>query len=294
MKRKITVILAADVAGYAQFLASGGERALTELEAGKASFTRLVTQHDGRVFNAAGDQLLAEFPSAVEALRCALAVQNRQAAVPVTVATGVETTARGGVGSAPCRLQYRIGITIGDVVDRNGDLFGDGVNIAARLQGVAQPGGICVSRAVTEQIGNRVAARFTDLGPQKLKNMPEPVQAYAVSAGPPGSATQRIGRSSLFVPWAGGAAVVAAAVIFLAWRATPAHQQNNEPRGGSIDQSGRETAGTPARPTTIDTGNVDIGRTSGRSSAQCRDILERAQLGQLSRDDRLTLEQYCK
>lgn len=294
MKRKITVILAADVAGYAQFLASGGERALSELEAGKVGFTKLVTQHDGRVFNAAGDQLLAEFPSAVEALRCALAVQHRQAVVPVPVAAVAETTARGGVGNTPGRLQYRIGITIGDVVDRNGDLFGDGVNIAARLQGVAPPGGICVSRAVMDQIGNRVSARFTDLGPQKLKNMPEPVQAYAVAAGPPGSATQRVGRSSHIVPWAGGAAVVAAAVIFLAWRASPAHQQNTEPRGGAIDQSGRETAGTPARPPKIDTGNTDIGRTSGRSSAQCRDILERAQLGELSRYDRLILEQYCK
>ena len=278
MKRKIAAILAADVAGYAQRIACDEAGTVAQLAAAKTVFSKLITQHDGRVFNAAGDAILAEFSSAVEALRCALAVQKQ-------------------VGPSDTGLRFRIGITIGDVVERNGDLFGDGVNIAARLQGVVVGGGICVSRGVYEQVGNRVAATYTDLGLRKLKNMPELVHAYGVVAGGSGASVllQSTGSaaSSGTALWIGVAAVLAIVAV-LTWQVGP---PGREPVAKSADQSPQQASGgagsadappIPAPPNPMPPTPI------GRSSVQCRDILERAQLGELSAGDRILLEQSCK
>jgi class 3 adenylate cyclase len=164
LKRKIAAILAADVAGYSRLMAEAEERTLHELAAARDIFDRLVTQGGGRIFNTAGDSVMCEFDSAVEAVRTAIDIQTRLAA---------RDTDR--------RLAFRIGITIGDVVERGGDLLGDGVNIAARLESLAEPGGICVSRSVHEAVANKIETEFRDLGRRRLKNIPGAIHAYAIA-----------------------------------------------------------------------------------------------------------------
>ena len=135
MKRKIAAILAADVAGYSRLVAEDEEETLRRLQAYREVMDDFIAKASGRIFNTAGDAVLAEFASAVEAVRCAIDIQE-----------SLRTRNRAYPSSR--QMNFRIGITIGDVVERNGDLLGDGVNIAARLEGIAPVGGICVSRTV--------------------------------------------------------------------------------------------------------------------------------------------------
>jgi class 3 adenylate cyclase len=167
MKRKIAAILAADVAGYSRLVAENEERTLTELAAARQVFDSLIAPVGGRIFNTAGDSVMVEFDSAVEALRAAVDIQNAMKARNA----GIEPRRR---------LEFRMGLTIGDVVERNGDLLGDGVNIAARLEGLAPAGGICVSRSVHEAVSNKLAVSFRELGPRQVKNIPQPVFAYVI------------------------------------------------------------------------------------------------------------------
>ena len=181
MKRTIAAILAADVAGYSRLMAEDEEATLLRLAAAKTVFAEAMTRFGGRIFNTAGDAILAEFPSAVEALRAALAIQ-------------AELAARDRDTPPQQRVRFRMGLTIGDVVEVDGDLLGDGVNIASRLEGIAEPGGICISRSLHEAVSGKVQAAFRDLGPQKLKNLPRPVHAFRVSL--PGARAEA-GRPSL-------------------------------------------------------------------------------------------------
>jgi class 3 adenylate cyclase/tetratricopeptide (TPR) repeat protein len=169
LKRKIAVILAADIAGYSRLIAEDEEETLRRFEGYRTVFEEFVERGQGRIFNTAGDAILAEFQSAVEAVRCAVDVQ--------------ESLKARNLAYPPSRhMNFRIGITIGDVVERaGGDLLGDGVNIAARLESVAPPGGICVSRSVHEAVSGKMGLRFADAGPQALKNIPERVHAYTLS-----------------------------------------------------------------------------------------------------------------
>jgi class 3 adenylate cyclase len=168
MKRKIAAILAADIAGYSRLVAEDEEETLRRLESYRSVTDDFITRYGGRIFNTAGDAVLAEFPSAVEAVRCAIDIQEslrtRNMAYP---------TSR--------HMSFRIGITIGDVVERDGDLLGDGVNIAARLEGLAEVGGICISRSVHEQVANKLSVQFADIGAQEVKNIPTPIHAYMVA-----------------------------------------------------------------------------------------------------------------
>jgi len=168
MKRKIAAIMAADVAGYSRLVAEDEEETLRRLASYRAVFDDFIERASGRVFNTAGDAILAEFTSAVEAVRCAIDVQeslrSRNLAYP-----------------ASRQMNFRIGITIGDVVERDGDLLGDGVNIAARLEGLAEAGGVCVSRAVYEQVFNKLSVQFNDLGEQAVKNIPTPIHVFTLS-----------------------------------------------------------------------------------------------------------------
>ena len=167
MKRKIAAILAADVAGYSRLVAEDEEQTLTELAAARQVFDSLIAPVGGRIFNTAGDSVMVEFDSAVEALRAAVDIQDAMKARNA----GLEPRRR---------LEFRMGLTIGDVVERNGDLLGDGVNIAARLEGLAPAGGICVSRSVHEAVSNKLAVSFRELGPRQVKNIPQPVFAYVI------------------------------------------------------------------------------------------------------------------
>jgi adenylate cyclase len=171
VKRKIAAILAADIAGYSTLVAQDEEETLRRLATSRTLLDERVAQWGGRIFNTAGDAALAEFPSAVDAVRCALDIQEgigaRNLALP-----------------PDRRMLYRIGVTVADVVERDGDLLGDGVNIAARLGGIAVPGGICVSHAAYEQVANKLPVAFEDLGRQQVKNIPNAVHAYRIAPHP--------------------------------------------------------------------------------------------------------------
>ena len=168
MKRKIAAIFAADIAGYSRLVAEDEEETLRRLASYRQVTDDFIAKGGGRIFNTAGDAVLAEFPSAVEAVRCAIDIQ--------------ESLRTRNMAYPPSRqMSFRIGITIGDVVERDGDLLGDGVNIAARLEGLAEVGGICVSRAVHEQVANKLSVQFADIGAQEVKNIPTPVHAFMVA-----------------------------------------------------------------------------------------------------------------
>jgi class 3 adenylate cyclase len=168
MRRKIAAILVAHIADYGRLVADDEEETLRRMASCRTTIDDFIAIAGGRIFNTAGDALLAEFPSAVEAVRCAIDIQEslrtRNLAYP-----------------ASRQMSYRIGIGIGDVVERESDLLGDGVNIAARLEGLAEVGGICISRAVYEQVTGKLSARFIDIGARKVKNIPAPVHAYVVA-----------------------------------------------------------------------------------------------------------------
>ena len=167
MQRKLAAILAADVAGYSRMMAENEEMTLRTLGTYRGTISEMVTEHAGRIFGTAGDSVVAEFASAVQAIRAAVAIQRalerRNADLPERQ-----------------RMQFRIGINLGDVVVDGEDLLGDGVNVAARLQTVAQPGSICISGAVREQIDGKLTLPVTALGERTLKNIPRPVQVYAL------------------------------------------------------------------------------------------------------------------
>jgi class 3 adenylate cyclase len=168
MNRRIAAIFAADVAGYSTLVADDEEDALRRLKAYRAVIDDFIKQFGGTIFNTAGDSVMAAFPSAVDAVRCSIDIQEslrtRNRAYPETR-----------------HMLFRIGINIGDVVERDGDLLGDGVNLAARLQGLAPPGGVCISRSVHEQVVGKLSVAFDDLGEQSVKNIPTPVHVYGVA-----------------------------------------------------------------------------------------------------------------
>jgi adenylate cyclase len=165
MKRKISALLAADIVKYSRLVAEDEEETVHRLADYRAVFADVTSRHGGRIVNMVGDAVLADFPSSVDAVRCALAVQEAIA---------------GHNRAYPDdrRMQLRIGITLADIMDQEGELFGDGVNIAARLESLAPPGGICVSQTVAEQVAGKLPATFDDIGPQRVKNIPNPIRAY--------------------------------------------------------------------------------------------------------------------
>ena len=183
MKRKIAAIFAADVAGYSRLVAEDEEETLRRLASYRAVMDDFIARAGGRIFNTAGDAVLAEFSSAVEAVRCAIDIQ--------------ESLRTRNMAYPPSRqMCFRIGITVGDVVERDGDLLGDGVNIAARLEGIAPVGGICISRTVHEQVANKLSVQFADIGEQQVKNIPNPVHAYHIEMRPDDARSEGPSRRS--------------------------------------------------------------------------------------------------
>ncbi len=170
VKRKLTTILAADVEGYSRLMHEDEEATLGTLGEYREIIDALIARHEGRVFSTGGDSVMAEFGSAVEAVRCAISCQE-------------EIASRNTALADDRKLMFRMGINIGDVMVRDEDLFGDGVNVAARLEGLAEPGGICVSSSVFEQVKHKLSLGFEDLGPQEVKNIAEPVSAYRLVPG---------------------------------------------------------------------------------------------------------------
>jgi len=168
LERKLATILSADVAAYSRLMAEDEERTLQTFRAYKEVFEKLVQLHRGRVFNTAGDAILAEFSSAVEAVRCATEIQ-------------AALRTRNDQLPSERQVNFRIGVNLGDVMVQGADLLGDGVNVAARLQGVAEPGGICISGSVYDQVLNKLSLSFKPLGELNYKNLPQPVRTFAIA-----------------------------------------------------------------------------------------------------------------
>src|SRR6516162_7374109 len=166
--RRLTAIVAADVVGYSRLMGADEEGTHERV---KAHLVELIDpkigEHHGRIVKTTGDGVLAEFASVVDAVRCAAEVQrgmlDREADLP-----------------DERRIRFRIGINLGDVIAENNDIFGDGINVAARLEALAEPGGICISRTVRDQIRDKLHYSFEDLGEQSVKNIARPVRAYAL------------------------------------------------------------------------------------------------------------------
>jgi TolB-like protein/class 3 adenylate cyclase len=169
VERRLAAIFAADVAGYSRLMSQDEAGTLRTLTAYREIMDRLIAEHRGRIANTAGDSVLAEFPSAVDAVACAVEVQDALASV------------NQDEPEEEC-LRFRIGVHVGDVIVRGGDLLGDGVNIAARLETLAQPGGVCISEATYGYVRKALSLAFTDLGPQHVKNIEEPIRAFAVTS----------------------------------------------------------------------------------------------------------------
>ncbi len=168
LERKLATILSADVAAYSRLMAEDEEGTLRTFHGHKEVFEKLVQLHRGRVFNTAGDAILAEFGSAVEAVRCATEVQ-------------AALRTRNDHLPEDRQVKFRIGVNLGDVVVQGADLLGDGVNVAARLQAVAEPGGICIAGSVYDQIRNKLSLSFKPLGEISYKNLPQPVRTFAIT-----------------------------------------------------------------------------------------------------------------
>lgn len=207
--RRLTTIVAADVAGFARLTSSDEEETLVALHSHRTeAIEPRIAEHQGRIANTAGDGLLIEFPSVVEAVRCALKIQN-------------DMLERNKKVPEDRRIRFRIGINVGDVVDQNGDLLGNGVNVAARLEEQAPAGGIWISQSAREQVIGHLNVPLSDLGEIEVKNIPRPIRVYQVGVGEESAATTAPrARSKYRLALAGGSLfvlLVASATVFVWW-----------------------------------------------------------------------------
>jgi adenylate cyclase len=177
VERRLAAILAADVVGYSRLMAADEAGTYARLKALRKEFVEpKIAEHRGRVVKLTGDGALVEFPSVVDAVACAVEVQRSMAEHNAEVAPENQIT-------------FRVGVNLGDVIFDDDDIYGDGVNVAARLEGLADPGGVCISAKVHEEVKNKLGFGYQDLGPQPVKNIPEPVRAYRVLAEPGATGT---------------------------------------------------------------------------------------------------------
>src|SRR5258705_8478839 len=171
VRQRLAAILAADVAGYSRLMAADERATVAALDAARSVFKAQIESHQGRVIDMAGDSVLAVFETATGAVAAALAIQETLAATE-------------GAVPEDRRMRFRIGVHLGDVIEKSdGTVYGDGVNIAARLEGLAEPGGIAVSESIRTAVKGKVKADLDDQGEQKVKNIAEPVRAFRVRAG---------------------------------------------------------------------------------------------------------------
>jgi class 3 adenylate cyclase/pimeloyl-ACP methyl ester carboxylesterase len=166
--RRLAAILAADIAGYSRLMGEDEAATVRDLKGHQAAVLPLVGRYGGRIIDTAGDGILAEFPSVINAAECAVEIQTVMAVRNEDV-------------PAPRRMLFRIGINLGDVIHDEARIYGDGINIAARLEGIAEPGGICISRQVFDQVNRSLKADFQSLGPRSFKNIARPVDVFAIA-----------------------------------------------------------------------------------------------------------------
>jgi class 3 adenylate cyclase len=265
--RRLAAILAADVVGYSRLMGKDEEGTHFALKTVRREVTDpKIDEHRGRIVKTTGDGLLVEFASILDAVRCAVDIQR-------------EMKRRWELAPAEDPIVLRIGINLGDIIIDEADIFGDGVNVAARLEGLADPGGICVSRIVRDQVRDKLGFGFEDLGPQQVKNIARPVHVFRIPLDAPSSAAA--GRDikpdpasdrrnwRLLAAGGGSAAIIAAALLFL-----------------------KISAGAPASPVVgdaifFDRDKVALSQTAGASLKQQADFL-RANPGV-----KVTVRAYC-
>ncbi len=233
VKRRLTCILAADAVGYSMQMGQDEEGTIRVLSAHRAVIDGIITFHQGRIVSTAGDSVVAEFASAVDAVRCAVEIQE-----------ALKT--RNDSLPEHRQMHFRVGVNLGDVVVKNEDLLGDGVNVAARLETIAEPGGICISSSVYDQITGKLDLGFQDIGEQSLKNISRPIRVYRVSGAalplrPPltAPAAPPASRARIPVPWLIGAVVAVVIGAAAAW-------QGGWLRSGSTDSASTTSAAAPA------------------------------------------------
>jgi TolB-like protein/class 3 adenylate cyclase len=216
-KRKLTAILSADVEGYSRLMRDDEEATIRTLTTYRTAMTGLIQQYRGRVVDSPGDNILAEFTSAVDAVNCAVEMQR-------------ELAERNAELPERRRMEFRIGINVGDVVEEGERIYGDGVNIAARMEGLAEGGGICISGTAYDQVKHKLGLEYEYLGEQEVKNITEPVPAYRVLSFP-GAAAHRVVKAKKDVgrAWRNMALATAAILIvggsvaawYFYWRPPP-------------------------------------------------------------------------
>ncbi len=185
MERRLAAVLAADVAGYSRLMGADEEDTLARLKVFRKSLVDpAIAAHRGRIVKTTGDGMLVEFASAVDAARAAVEVQRSMAEQNAAVPQDK-------------RIEFRIGIHVGDIIIDDNDIFGDGVNIAARLEGIAEPGGVCISDDAQRQIRGKIDIAFEDIGPQDLKNITEPMRAWRAQLGGSAASTIQLSSSTL-------------------------------------------------------------------------------------------------
>src|SRR3974390_1819635 len=167
VERRLSAILAADIAGYSALMGADEARTVRDLKGHQAVVLPMVGEFGGRIIDTAGDGILAEFPSVVNAVKCAVAIQSKMAESNAAI-------------EPERRMQFRVGINLGDVICDEARIYGDGINVAARLENMAEPGGICISGKVYDEVSDRVDLVYQDLGEQRLKNIARSVRVYRV------------------------------------------------------------------------------------------------------------------
>jgi class 3 adenylate cyclase len=177
-KRKLTAILSADVEGYSRLMDDDEEATIRTLTDYRESMRNLIQQHRGRVVDTTGDNLLAEFTSAVDAVNCSVEIQR-------------ELAERNTELPYERRMEFRIGVNVGDVVEEEDRIYGDGVNIAARMEALAEAGGICISGRAYDQVENKLGLEYEYLGEHQVKNITRPIRVYRVLSFP-GAAAHRV------------------------------------------------------------------------------------------------------
>jgi len=259
LERKLATILSADVAGYSRLMAEDEEQTLRTFRGHSEVFEKLVALHRGRVFNTAGDAILAEFSSAVEAVRSATEIQ-------------AALRTRNDQLPESRQVKFRIGVNLGDVMVQGQDLLGDGVNVAARLQTAAEPGGICISGSVFDQIRNKLSLSFKPLGEVNFKNVPQAVRVFSIAEAEglgllPSPESKGSGARAGLAKWLTAAAALVVIVGGAGFWAYSEHQRNKaelareaqfaagtlatgEARRGAIDE--RQTSVSARSPATFE------------------------------------------
>jgi adenylate cyclase len=253
LRRKLAVILASDVAGYSRLVSISEDETIRRFRKAAQTFVGLIRKHEGRVFNTAGDAILAEFDSAVNAARCAVDFQSVSHSENLNI-------------PQERRLLFRIGLAVGDViVNDNMDLLGDGVNIAARLQTLAEPGGICISDDIRSFLGNKMSLRFDDLGWQDLRNIQTPVRVFRITFDATAKGYQparKLARTGITLAVGAVAAVTLITASFVFWRT------RNGIQGAPPDSSWTQKFDPAVVPLIRDSARVELANYAARPDAK--------------------------